>query len=38
MMRELCDTLEMDRGPNGTSVALAFQLTNNVADASLVAV
>ena len=38
MMRELCDTLEMDRSANGTSVALTFQLTNNVADASLAAV
>jgi anti-sigma regulatory factor (Ser/Thr protein kinase) len=38
MMRELCDTLEMERSPRGTSVALAFQLTDNVADASLAAV
>jgi anti-sigma regulatory factor (Ser/Thr protein kinase) len=38
MMRELCDTLEMNRTPQGTSVALGFQLTSNVADASLAVV
>jgi anti-sigma regulatory factor (Ser/Thr protein kinase) len=35
MMRELSDTLELDRSANGTSVALGFQLSSNVADASL---
>jgi anti-sigma regulatory factor (Ser/Thr protein kinase) len=38
MMRELCDSFEMERGPHGTRVALTFSLTNNVADASLAAV
>jgi anti-sigma regulatory factor (Ser/Thr protein kinase) len=36
MMRELCDTLEIDRTPNGTSVALGFQVAKNLADVSLV--
>jgi anti-sigma regulatory factor (Ser/Thr protein kinase) len=36
MMRELCDNLEIDRTPNGTSVALEFQVARNLADASLV--
>jgi anti-sigma regulatory factor (Ser/Thr protein kinase) len=35
MMRELCDTLEIDRTPAGTRVALGFQTANNVADAAL---
>ena len=35
MMRELCDTLKIDRTPAGTTVALGFQLAKNVADASL---
>jgi len=38
MMRELCDTLDIDHTLNGTTVALGFQITNNVADASLAAV
>jgi anti-sigma regulatory factor (Ser/Thr protein kinase) len=38
MMRELCDTLEIDRTPAGTSVALGFHVTSNIADASLAAV
>ena len=38
MMRELCDTLEIDRTPTGTTVALGFQLANNVPDASLAVV
>jgi anti-sigma regulatory factor (Ser/Thr protein kinase) len=38
MMRELCDTLEIDRLSAGTSVALGFQIVNNIADASLAAV
>jgi anti-sigma regulatory factor (Ser/Thr protein kinase) len=38
MMRELCDTLEIDHTQTGTTVALGFQVTNNVADASLAAV
>jgi anti-sigma regulatory factor (Ser/Thr protein kinase) len=38
MMRELCDTLDIDHTPNGTTVALGFQIANNVADASLAAV
>lgn len=35
MMRELCDTLDIDRTPTGTYVALGFQVAKNVADASL---
>ena len=35
MMRELCDTLDIDRTPNGTYVALGFHAAKNVADASL---
>ncbi len=35
MMRELCDTLDIERTPNGTCVALGFQVAKNVADASL---
>jgi anti-sigma regulatory factor (Ser/Thr protein kinase) len=38
MMRELCDTLDIDHTQNGTTVALGFQIANNVADASLAAV
>jgi anti-sigma regulatory factor (Ser/Thr protein kinase) len=38
MMRELCDTLSIDRTPAGTSVALQFQIASNVADASLAVV
>jgi anti-sigma regulatory factor (Ser/Thr protein kinase) len=38
MMRELCDTLAIDRTPSGTSVALEFHLVSNVADASLAVV
>jgi len=38
MMRELCDTLSIERMATGTTVALAFQVTSNVADASLTAV
>jgi hypothetical protein len=38
MMRELCDTLDIDRLPVGTSVALGFQIANNIADASLAVV
>jgi anti-sigma regulatory factor (Ser/Thr protein kinase) len=38
MMRELCDTFEIEHGPHGTTVALTFQLSSNVADASLTAV
>lgn len=38
MMRELCDTLDIDRTPAGTTVALCFQIGSNVADASLAAV
>lgn len=38
MMRELCDTLEISRTPMGTSVALGFHVTSNIADASLAAV
>jgi anti-sigma regulatory factor (Ser/Thr protein kinase) len=36
MMRELCDSLEIDRTPSGTIVALEFQVVRNLADASLV--
>ncbi len=36
MMRELCDTLDIDRTPSGTRVALGFQVARNLADASLV--
>jgi anti-sigma regulatory factor (Ser/Thr protein kinase) len=35
MMRELCDTLDIDRTPHGTSVALEFHVAKNVADVSL---
>lgn len=35
MMRELCDTLDIERTPAGTTVALMFQVASNVADASL---
>lgn len=35
MMRELCDALEIERTPAGTSVALTFEMGSNVADASL---
>jgi anti-sigma regulatory factor (Ser/Thr protein kinase) len=35
MMRELCDTLEIERSAAGTSVALGFQVAKNLADASL---
>jgi anti-sigma regulatory factor (Ser/Thr protein kinase) len=38
MMRELCDTLEIERLPAGTSVVLGFQIVNNIADASLAVV
>lgn len=38
MMRELCDTLEIERTPTGTTVALTFQMSSNVADASLATV
>ena len=38
MMRELCDTLDIDRLPAGTSVALGFQIVNQIADVSLAAV
>jgi anti-sigma regulatory factor (Ser/Thr protein kinase) len=39
MMRELCDTLDIERMAGGTTVALTFQLHSNaVADASLAAV
>jgi anti-sigma regulatory factor (Ser/Thr protein kinase) len=38
MMRELCDTLDIDRLPVGTSVALGFQIVNNIADVSLAVV
>ena len=38
MMRELCDTLDIDHTPNGTTVALGFQIANNLADASLAVV
>jgi len=35
MMRELCDSLDIDRSAAGTCVALQFRIANNVADASL---
>ncbi len=38
MMRELCDTLDIDHTQAGTTVALAFQIANNLADVSLAAV
>jgi anti-sigma regulatory factor (Ser/Thr protein kinase) len=38
MMRELCDTLDIERTATGTCVALGFQIVNNVADASLAVV
>jgi len=39
MMRELCDTLDIERTPAGTTVALTFHMHSNVvADASLAAV
>lgn len=38
MMRELCDTLDIERSAGGTTVALTFLLGNNVADHSLLAV
>jgi anti-sigma regulatory factor (Ser/Thr protein kinase) len=38
MMRELCDTLDIDHTQAGTTVALGFQIANNLADASLAVV
>jgi anti-sigma regulatory factor (Ser/Thr protein kinase) len=38
MMRELCDTLDIDHTQAGTTVALAFQIANNLADVSLAVV
>ena len=38
LMRELCDTLEIDHAQTGTTVALGFQIVNNLADVSLAAV
>jgi anti-sigma regulatory factor (Ser/Thr protein kinase) len=38
MMRHLCDTLDIDHTQAGTTVALGFQIANNLADASLAVV
>lgn len=38
MMRELCDTLDIEHTQAGTTVAMSFQIANNVADAALAVV